>query len=107
MRRWDGNHERTVEHRMKTASAEVEVTNTLGIHLRPASQMVQMCNQYPDCEVDLCKEGQTVNGKSIMNVIMLASEQGSSLRIEVRGAQCEELLAKLVALIANKFGEED
>ncbi|MBN1866922.1 HPr family phosphocarrier protein [Candidatus Sumerlaeota bacterium] len=92
---------------MKSACADVEIKNTLGIHLRPASQIVQLCNQYPGCEVELSKEGQTVNGKSIMNVIMLAAEQGSMLKIEVRGDQCEDLLARLIQLIETKFGEED
>ena len=92
---------------MKTASADVEITNAMGIHLRPASQIVQLCNKYADCEVELSKEGQSVNGKSIMSVVMLASEQGSVLRIEARGEQCNELLAELVALIENKFGEEE
>lgn len=91
---------------MKSATAEAEILNMMGIHLRPASSLVQLCNKYPDCEVLLTKDGQTVNGMSIMSVIMLAAEQGSFLSIEITGEQCEELLKEIVTLIENKFGEE-
>jgi phosphocarrier protein len=91
---------------MKAASAEVEILNMMGIHLRPASALVQLCNRYPDCEVALTKDGQTVNGNSIMSVIMLAAEQGSLMRIDVAGERCEELLAEIRALVESRFGEE-
>ena len=91
---------------MRTVSAQVGITNSMGIHLRPASSMVQTCNHHPECEVQLTKDGQTVNGKSIMSVIMLAAEQGSVLEIEVSGEECEALLSELVALVESKFGEE-
>ncbi|MFP4380138.1 MAG: HPr family phosphocarrier protein [Candidatus Sumerlaeia bacterium] len=85
-----------------------EITNMMGIHLRPASNIVQIANQYPDCEVELTKDGQTVNGKSIMSVIMLAAEQGSTIKIEVHGDESKgrQLMDDLLELIANKFGEE-
>ncbi|HUT23322.1 MAG TPA: HPr family phosphocarrier protein [Sumerlaeia bacterium] len=91
---------------MQAVSAEVEILNLMGIHLRPASALVQLCNRYTDCEVALTKDGQTVNGNSIMSVIMLAAEQGSLVRIDVTGEQCEELLAEVRALIESRFGEE-
>jgi phosphocarrier protein len=91
---------------MEICVTEVEIRNVMGIHLRPASSMVQLANQYPDCEVTLTKDGQSVNGKSIMSVIMLAAEQGSVLKVEVHGPDCEKLLAALIALIEGKFGEE-
>ena len=89
-----------------TKTAEVEIRNMMGIHLRPASNPVQICNRYPDCDVTLTKDDQSVNGRSIMGVIMLAAEQGSVLKIEVKGKKCEELLAEMIALVENKFGEE-
>ena len=91
---------------MGEATGEVEITNMMGIHLRPASSIVQASNKYPECEVELTKDGQMVNGKSIMSVIMLAAEQGSMIEITVTGEHCEALLADLVALIESKFGEE-
>ena len=91
---------------MKTSSALVEISNTLGIHLRPASNVVQVCNRYPNCDVELTKDGLTVNGRSIMSVIMLAAEKGSVLQIKVMGDECEDLLRDLIELIEAKFGEE-
>lgn len=91
---------------MNAVTAEVEITNLMGIHLRPASSMVQICNKYPDCEVELVKDGQSVNGKSIMSVIMLAAEKGSVLNIKVTGDGGDQLLGELVDLIEKKFGEE-
>ena len=91
---------------MRTVSADVEILNVMGIHLRPASSIVQVCNQYPDCEVEISKDGQAVNGKSIMSVIMLAAEMGSAVTIQVTGEACENLLAEIVALVEGKFGEE-
>jgi phosphocarrier protein HPr len=91
---------------MNTAQADVEIANSMGIHLRPASSLVQTCNQYPNCEVEITKDGQAVNGKSIMSVIMLAAEQGSVITIKVTGEDSEKLLADLVALVESKFGED-
>jgi phosphocarrier protein HPr len=91
---------------MGIATAEVEIRNVMGIHLRPASSIVQIANQYPDCELTITKNGQSINGKSIMSVIMLAAEQGSILKLETQGPDCEKLLAALVALIEAGFGEE-
>ena len=70
---------------MEIATAEVEIRNQMGIHLRPASSLVQVCNQYPACEVEFSKTGLVVNGKSIMSVIMLAAEKGSTIGIKVMG----------------------
>ena len=90
----------------ESATAHVEIKNMMGIHLRPASSLVQVSNRYPDCEVSITKDGQTVDGKSIMSVIMLAASQGSMLKFDVHGVGCEKLLADLVALVESKFGEE-
>ena len=90
----------------ESATAHVEIKNMMGIHLRPASSLVQVSNRYPDCEVSITKDGQTVDGKSIMSVIMLAASQGSMLKFDVRGVGSEKLLADLVALVESKFGEE-
>ena len=91
---------------MDVVSARVEILNAMGIHLRPASSMVQACNEYPECEVELSKDGQFVNGRSLLSVIMLAAEMGSVIDIKVSGPGAQDLLAELVDLIENKFGEE-
>jgi phosphocarrier protein HPr len=85
---------------------KVTIKNKLGLHLRPASQLVKLANQYPDCEISLSKDGQQVNAKSIMGVVMLAAELGSELEIEATGASADEALASLERLIDGGFGEE-
>jgi phosphocarrier protein HPr len=85
---------------------KVSIRNKLGLHLRPASQLVKLANQFPDCEISLSKDGQQVNAKSIMGVVMLAAELGSELEIEAIGSSAEEALASLERLIEGGFGEE-
>ncbi len=91
---------------MSIAIGKACIKNAMGIHLRPASSLVKVSNGYPDCEVEFSKDGMSVNGKSIMGVIMLAAEQGSEIEIKVVGDECNQLLAELIALIDAKFNEE-
>ncbi|MCL5271313.1 MAG: HPr family phosphocarrier protein [bacterium] len=85
--------------------ARVQIRNSLGLHLRPASQLVKVAGQFDGCEIFLSKDGQTINAKSVMGVIMLAAEQGSELIIEARGEQSEEAVNALVRIIESGFGE--
>ena len=86
------------------AEGEYEILNELGLHARAAAQLVQITNRYP-CDVQLECEGQIVNGKSIMGVLMLAAAQGMRVKITCLGAQAQECLKELAQLIANRFGE--
>lgn len=86
--------------------ATVTVKNTLGLHLRPASQLVKLATQYERCEVLISKDNQTINAKSIMGVIMLAAEQGSSLLIEASGEGSHDAVTALVGLVEDGFGED-
>jgi phosphocarrier protein len=83
---------------------EYEIINELGLHARAAAQLVQAANRYP-CDVQLECEGQTVNGKSIMGVLMLAAAQGMRVKVTCSGEQARDCLAELAHLIASKFGE--
>ena len=85
--------------------ATVVIPNSLGLHLRPASQLVKLASQFEGCEITLTKEGQTINAKSIMGVIMLAAEQGSQITIQAEGDQSAEAVAALVQMIEDGFGE--
>jgi phosphocarrier protein len=85
--------------------AIVKITNKLGLHLRPASKLVKLASQYDACEVTLSKDGQAVNAKSIMGVIMLAAEQGSELIVECCGENSEDALKALIEMIETGFGE--
>lgn len=84
----------------------VGVKNKLGLHLRPASQLVKLAAQYSSCEIYLTKGGQRVNAKSIMGVIMLAAEQGSEILIEATGARSADAARSLAKLISGGFGED-
>ena len=83
---------------------EFEIVNQLGLHARAAAQLVKVANRYK-CEVALTCEGQTVNGKSIMGVLMLAAGQGMRVHIRCAGEGAAECLEEIRQLIANKFGE--
>lgn len=85
---------------------KVCIKNKLGLHLRPASQLVKLANQFPGCEISIAKDGQQVNAKSIMGVVMLAAELGCELDIEATGATADEALSSLERLIDSGFGEE-
>ncbi len=85
--------------------ATVIISNALGLHLRPASQLVKLSSRFDGCEISLTKDGQTVNAKSIMGVIMLAAEQGSEIVVEARGDQSADAVSALVTMIEGGFGE--
>ncbi|MFP4131389.1 MAG: HPr family phosphocarrier protein [Thiohalospira sp.] len=85
-------------------SREVEIINRLGLHARAAAKFVNTAGEYAaDLEVE--RDGQRVNGKSIMGVMMLAAGQGATLTLHAEGEDAEALLDGLEALIADRFGE--
>lgn len=89
---------------MDTVEAEYTISNALGLHARAAAQLVKVANRYP-CDVELECEGQSVNGKSIMGVLMLAAAQGMRVKVKCVGANSKSCLDEIAALIAAKFGE--
>src|SRR5689334_11796281 len=94
---------------MPTVSREIVVSNKLGLHARPAMQFVDAANQFKS-KVTVFKGGDEpceADGKSVMQMIILAAEQGTSLRIEADGDDAQAAVDKLAALFESKFGEED
>lgn len=89
---------------METAQAEYTILNALGLHARAAAQLVKTANRY-SCEVELECEGQSVNAKSIMGVLMLAAAQGMVVKVTCRGVGAQACLDEIAALIHSKFGE--
>ena len=81
------------------------IVNTLGLHARPAAEFVKTAGRFSS-EVTVVKDGVEVNGKSIMGMLMLAAECGSSLTIRARGEDAESALDALRDLVASGFGEE-
>lgn len=86
------------------SEATVQIMNRAGLHARPASEFVKLAGRY-QAEIRVAKDGMEVNGKSIMGVLMLAAEHGSSLEIRADGDDAEEAVEALAALVRAGFQE--
>jgi len=80
------------------------IVNSLGLHARPASQLVQVANRHR-CEVQIVKDGTSVNAKSIMGVLTLAAARGSRLTVVCEGDDAEAAMVAFGKLIEAGFGE--
>jgi phosphocarrier protein len=80
------------------------ITNELGLHARAATRFVQTASRFT-CEVEVEKDGQRVNGKSIMGVLMLVAARGSTVTVRSSGEDAQEAMEAIGQLIRNKFGE--
>ncbi|MHB1863505.1 MAG: HPr family phosphocarrier protein [Gemmatimonadaceae bacterium] len=86
------------------AERAVTIVNKVGLHARPAAQIVKLASRYRS-DIVLIRDDLEVNGKSIMGVMMLAAERGAQLTLRAEGPDAEEALDALAALIADGFGE--
>jgi len=84
---------------------EVVIKNRNGLHARPAAMFVKVSSRYRS-DVWVEKDGERVNGKSIMGLMMLAAGKGSKLMIIAEGADAEKVVAELAGLIDTGFGED-
>lgn len=84
---------------------EATIVNQEGLHARPAAKIVRLASQF-DSDIEIAKDGLGVNGKSIMGVMMLAAECGSSITIRADGHDAERAVEALAKLVASGFGEE-
>ncbi len=80
------------------------ISNKLGLHARASAKLTKLAGSFP-CEVWISKGERRVNAKSIMGVMMLAAGIGTEVELETDGAQEQEAMDALLALIADKFGE--
>ena len=85
---------------------EFLIKNRLGLHARAAAMLVKLTNGFKS-EVFIEKDGQRVNGKSIMGVMMLAAGKGSTISVEVSGSDALAMLEQLEQLVDNRFGESE
>ena len=85
---------------------ELEIRNKLGLHARAAAKLVQCANRF-ESEVRVERRGQSVNGKSIMGVMMLAASQGTTVVVEAAGPDEQETMAAIEQLILDRFGEPE
>jgi phosphocarrier protein len=84
----------------------VAIVNKLGLHARAAAKLVSTASGFAS-HVEVTKDGQTVNGKSIMGVMMLAASNGSTITLQVEGEDEQAAMDALVALIGERFGEPE
>jgi phosphocarrier protein len=84
---------------------ELTVINKLGIHARPAAMFVKVANKF-DCDIFVEKDGEQVNGKSIMGLMMLAAGPSSRITVQAQGDDAEQAVLEIEALLKRKFDEE-
>ena len=84
---------------------ELTIMNRLGLHARPSAMFVKVCSRFK-CEIWVEKDGEQVNGKSIMGLMMLAAGQGSKLQVTCEGPDAQKALAEIEAVIQRKFDED-
>jgi phosphocarrier protein len=84
---------------------QLVVLNKLGIHARPAAMFVKIANRF-GCNVMVEKDGEKINGKSIMGLMMLAAGPGTKLLISCEGEDCHAAMDALEELIKRKFDED-
>ena len=85
--------------------AEAEIVNRLGLHARAAAKLVHAASVFRS-EISLSSDGQKVDAKSILGVLLLAAAQGVRVRVRCTGTDEQEALQGLLGLIAGRFGED-
>lgn len=86
--------------------SEIEISNKLGLHARAAAKLVKIAGSF-ESSIEIEKQEQRVNAKSIMSVMMLAAGRGNTVKLYVCGADEEAAMDALIDLISNKFGEAE
>jgi len=89
---------------MAVIEREARIVNPLGMHVRPGAEFVKVANRFKSA-VEVRKDDAVVNGKSILGMMTLAAECGSSILIKTDGDDAEEAMAALLALVADGFHE--
>ena len=82
------------------------IVNKLGLHARAAAKFVTQASQF-DSEINVKRNNQDVNGKSIMGIMMLAAAKGSQIELIIDGTDEKQAMLSLLELIANRFGEAE
>ena len=88
-----------------TATRTVDICNARGLHARASAKFVKLASTF-DAEVKVSRDGQTVDARSIMGLMMLAAPLGSEVEVAAEGHDSGEALTAILALIEAKFGEE-
>lgn len=91
---------------MTAVSRPVEIGNKRGLHARASAKFVNLAAELEGAKIEVEKDGNRVCGTSIMGLMMLGAAMGDTIVIHVHGDGADEALAKLVALVEERFGEE-
>jgi phosphocarrier protein len=89
---------------MSESTARFKIINQLGLHARAATKLVQLASKYP-CDVEVARDDQSANGKSVMGVLLLCGSKGTVIEVRAKGERAEECVEAIGALIADRFGE--
>jgi phosphocarrier protein len=89
---------------MSESTARFKIINQLGLHARAATKLVQLASKYP-CDVEVARDDQSANGKSVMGVLLLCGSKGTVIEVRAKGDRAEECVEAIGALIADRFGE--
>jgi len=95
-----------INNHMSPIIHDIEIINKLGLHARAAAKFVNTASRF-SCHVDVEKNGQRINGKSIMGVMMLAAGKGSLITLHIDGDDAQACANALTKLINNRFDEEE
>ncbi len=91
---------------MPKAEARVVLTNKMGLHARPSTQIATTAGRFA-ADVYIAKDGLTVDAKSVLELLMLAAECGSELLVSADGDDANEAIKSVVDLVESRFGELD
>jgi phosphocarrier protein len=86
------------------SQARFEIINNLGLHARAATKLVQLASRF-GCEIEIARDGQKANAKSVMGVLLLCGAKGTFVEVTARGTGSEEAVRAIGSLIASRFGE--
>jgi phosphocarrier protein len=86
------------------AQGKFEIVNNLGLHARAATKLVQLASRFA-CDIEIAREGQKANAKSVMGVLLLCGAKGTFVEVTARGPSSDEAVQAIGSLIASKFGE--
>ncbi len=84
--------------------AKFLIVNELGLHARAATKLVQLASKYP-CDVEIVRDDQTANAKSVMGVLLLCGSKGTTVSIRATGPEAAACVSAIGELIAARFGE--
>ncbi len=101
-----GPTEPPMSHDSPVVRRQVEILNSLGLHMRPADKFVKLALQFQS-EIRVTHNGNEFNGKSILDLTSVGAECGTQLQLEARGSDAPEAVAALAELIAARFHEDD